>query len=74
MELEAGFLPDFVGVEGSLGALPAAGDGAIGVGVCEPLGVREPVDEVVPLEERREVVPARLLAAGEDRLGVGGNE
>lgn len=60
--LEAGFLPDLVGVLGGLeGVLPAAGEGAIllderavwGEGVLEP-------------EEE--------LWGGEDRLGVGGKE
>ena len=60
--LEAGFLPDLVGVLGGLEVLPAAGDGAILLDVWAVCGegVLEEVEAV--------------LSGGEDRLGVAGKE
>jgi hypothetical protein len=62
VELDAGFLPDFVGVDGALaGVLPAAGDGAILLEVCPVLGE-------VCFDDAFE------LSGGEARSGVGGKE
>ena len=61
VELEAGFLPDFVGVVGAFGVLPAAGDGAM------LLDVRAALGEVF-LDDAFE------LSGGEARSGVGGKE
>ena len=62
VELEAGFLPDFVGVVGAFaGVLPAAGDGAMLLDVRAVLGE-------VDLDDAFE------LSGGEALSGVGGNE
>ena len=74
MVLEAGFLPGLVGVLGSLGALPAAGEGAMfleGVGVVDRPKDLSEVGEVGGLLLRALLV---LLAEGEMRLGVGGKD
>ena len=74
MTFDAEFLPDLVGVDGSLGAFPAAGVGAIlydGLRKVGVVGASESVLVVlVDLPDR----VLLILGVGDGRPGVGGNE